>query len=169
MKITLSTKMWSGVETLLYRSREPLQRSPPMLSVNRYSRFAWNACLAESAAVSHDAEARLHVGSRKVIFVVEALFLVVSRSRDRSRRAPLDAFSALSVREVETICVVVGVGSLGRRDLNAGDNRPAAHGLACRGDETVAQTEGAESRNICGVPLGPDGGKAVPLGCLLLP
>ena len=140
-----------------------------MLSANRYSRFTRNACLAESAAVGSKAEVRQNVGSRKVIFVRQALFLVVPLSRDRSHRAPLDAFSAGSTREMETIGVMVGIGSLGRRDLNTGNNGPTPHGLACGGNETVAQTERAESRNIRGVPLGPDRCKAVALGNLSLP
>ncbi len=53
-----------------YRSHESLLTVTfYVLSANRYSRFARNACLAESAAIGSDAEVRQNVGSRKVIFV----------------------------------------------------------------------------------------------------
>jgi len=61
------------------------------------------------------------------------------------------------------------VGPRGRRDLDLGDRRSAAHGLSFRGDQSVAEAEGPQTGRVGGMALGPGGGKAEAFGDLLFP
>ena len=96
--------------------------------------------------------------------VLLALLLVVSLSGDSAGRTAAHAFAARApLGKEEAVCVGVVIGPWRGRDGKARDDRAAAHGLADRGDEAVAQAEGAETCCVGRMPLRPGRSEAISL------
>src|SRR5208283_3742982 len=89
-----------------------------------YSGFTGNTSLAESAAVSLDAEAGLNVRRRRRVFISLTFFLVVPRTCNRSGRTSLHADPAGAIREEKAIGVMVRVGSIRRGNAYAATTDP---------------------------------------------
>lgn len=74
--------------------------------------------------------------------------LVVALLGDGAHGTAPDTDGAVLFREEATVGVMVAVGARRRRNPEAGDDRPATHGIAERRDEAVAETEGAQPGDI---------------------
>ena len=81
--------------------------------------------------------------------------LVVAPLTDGAHGAALDTDGAVLPGEEVTVGVMVAVGARRGRQGQAGDDRAAAHGLAQRRDEAVAEPEGAQPGGVSDVALGP--------------
>jgi len=109
----------------------------------RDSRFTGNAGLAEPAAVAFESKTGFRVAGHHVKEKVPAFELVMAGLAESADGAAVDAFFAYAFGMEEAVSAVVFVGPRGGGYGDIGDYRAAAHCLSFRGDEPIAETEGA--------------------------
>lgn len=89
------------------------------------------------------------------VVISHTFALVVALFGDGTHRAALDAGSTAVFRHA--VFIVRGIVALGRLQGEIDNDRTVAAGLTLGGDQSVAQTEGAETGDEGGVTLGPVG------------
>lgn len=119
---------------------------------HRYAGFTRHANLAKTAAVTFIVIRFFDIltGSYQVL---AAVFLVVAGSSKRPNRTAVNAFAAGSIHKERTPGTVVVIEPDRRLHLYLCNHRPGSHGLAFRGNQSVAKPKRTQARSMGCVPF----------------
>ena len=87
--------------------------------------------------------------------MLPTLFFVMARFSDGPDRAPVNAFAAGPFSEKEAISPMIGVRPRCGFNEDFGDDRPGSKGFAFLGDQSVTQTECAQTGRMGGMAFRP--------------
>ena len=90
-----------------------------------------------------------------------AFDLIMTAFVECIHRAARDTLFTDSLREPETIGVMIAIRPWGRGDVDVCDHRAGAHGFTPRGNEPVTEAESSKAGSISGMPFRPGGGKYI--------
>ena len=149
----LGERLWEG-NSIRPSGDNPSRITLFYLICPRDPGFTGDAGLAETASIAF----KTVIGGHVLVCpgdVLQAFELVMPFFGHGVYRAALDTLSADPLREEKAVFLVMTIGPRSRGYRDPGHHGAAAHGLADRGDQSVAKAECSQPRGMGRVPLRP--------------